>query len=430
MPRRPASSRRDFLKTSTALASAWAAPYIVPSSCFGANERITVGCVGVKNQGSGNLKRFQSAGCNIGAVCDVDSAVRADAMKLVTGSKPADYADYRKLLDRPDIDAVVVTTPDHWHALITIDACQAGKDVYCEKPLSLTIADGRRMVQAARAHDRVVQTGSQQRSGAEFHKACTLIRNGALGKIERVLVGINTPNHPGELGPDTAPPKNLDYEMWLGPAPSRPYNEKRVHYNFRFWWDYSGGQMTNWGAHHLDITQWALGMDDSGPSAAEGTATFHPQGFHEVTETCRVTHQYPNGVQVIVGQAQKDIPGGATFIGSEGTLYVNRGKLTTDPAEILEMDITGLPVQLERSTDHTRNFLDCVRDRQKPICDVEIGHRSASVCHLGNIVCRLGRAIRWDPVNEQVIGDEEAQAMTDRNYRAPWSHDSQRAAAS
>ncbi len=420
MTNRYRPTRRAFLQTS---AAAFAAPYIIPSRCLGANERITVGCVGVKNQGSGNLKRFQSAGCNIGAVCDVDTDVMAKAMTSVTGHQPRAYTDYRQLLEQPDLDAIVVTTPDHWHALITIHACQAGKDVYCEKPLSLTIADGRRMVNAAREHARVVQTGSQQRSGKEFHKACTLVRNGALGRIERVLVGINTPNHPGQLGPDTSAPPELDYEMWLGPAPARPYNDKRVHYNFRFWWDYSGGQMTNWGAHHLDIAQWALGTDDTGPIATEGSATFHPQQFHEVTESCRVTHTYANGVQVIVGQAQKDIPGGTTFIGSEGTLHVNRGKLTSNPPEIVETEIDGLPVQLARSTDHTANFLNCVRDRHRPICDVEIGHRSATVCHLGNIVCRLGRAIRWDPVQEQILDDEEAQSMTDRAYRAPWSHD-------
>ncbi len=418
--------RRDFLKTTALAAGGIAVPHILPRRVFGANERIRVGCVGVKNQGSGNLKRFQEAGCDIVAVCDVDATVRAAAARLVTdkGAACDQYGDYRQLLERKDVDAVVVTTPDHWHALIAIHACQAGKDVYCEKPLSLTIAEGRRMVSAAREHQRVVQTGSQQRSSREFWTACTLVRNGAIGKIESVLVGIPGNNHPGPLGPDTDPPANLDYEMWLGPAPYRPYNDKRVHYNFRFWWDYSGGQMTNWGAHHLDIAQWGLGMDDSGPVSVTGTATYHPDKVHEVTETCRLTHTYANGVTVILGQQQPDIPQGTTFIGSDGRIFVNRGKLSSEPdAELIKQDVTRLSTQLPRSTNHVKNFLDCMRTRERPICDVEVGHRSATVCHLGNIVCRLGRGIKWDPVHEQITGDDQAQEMTDKAYRQPWSHD-------
>jgi hypothetical protein len=244
--------RRTFL---AAAASAFAAPYVLPARVFGANERIRIGSIGIRNQGKGNLKRFMEAGCDIVGLCDVDANVLADAAKAASegGHKPEHFSDYRRLLDRNDIDAVVVTTPDHWHALITINACQAGKDVYCEKPLSLTIAEGRRMVTAARENNRVVQTGSQQRSSEEFWKACTLVRNGAIGKVHTVLVGIPDCNHPGTLGPDTTPPGELNYDMWLGPAPFRAYNEKRVHYNFRFWWDYSGGQMTNFGAHHLDM---------------------------------------------------------------------------------------------------------------------------------------------------------------------------------
>jgi predicted dehydrogenase len=416
--------RRDFIKSTAAIA----VPYFVPHIAFGANERISVGCIGVRNQGKGNLQRFQSAGCDIVAICDVDTDVRAAAAKVVTdlGRTCELYGDYREMLDRDDIDAVVVTTPDHWHAPITIDACQAGKDVYCEKPLSLTIAEGRRMVAAARAADRMVQTGSQQRSSEEFWKACMLVRNGALGAVQQVLVGIPGCNHPGQLGPDSDPPPELDYEMWLGPAPARPYNEKRVHYNFRFWWDYSGGQMTNFGAHHLDIAQWGLGMDQSGPVAAEGTATFHPQQFHEVTETCRITFTYDSGVTVTVGQKQTDIPHGVTFIGEEGRIFVNRGKLTSDPPEVVMKDVKDFPEEqvATRSTNHVENFLQCLRTPEMlPVCDVEIGHRSATVCHLGNIVARLGRSIRWDPEQEQISGDAEAQGMVDRPYREPWRHE-------
>lgn len=419
-------SRRTALKSAaTALVSASALPMIVPSRVFGANERIAVAMIGVRNQGKGNLKRFLQAGADVVGISDVDSNVAAEAAALVKGPKPQLKTDYRDLLDRSDVDAVVITTPDHWHALMTINACQAGKDVYCEKPLTLTIAEGRRMTQAARQHDRIVQTGSQQRSAEEFWRACMLVRNGWIGTVKEVHVGLSGVNHPGPLGPDSDPPAELDYDRWLGPAPWRPYNEKRVHYNFRFWWDYSGGQMTNWGAHHLDIAQWGLGMDDSGPVSVEGSASFHPDMVHEVTETLRLTYAYANGVTLICGQGQKDIASGTRFIGTKGEVYVNRGKLKTTPDELASVSLDqasdgGSPVALTKSRNHIGNFLECMRSRELPICDVEIGHRSATVCHLGNMVARLGRPIRWDPDSETVIGDAEAQAMTDRPYRKPY----------
>jgi predicted dehydrogenase len=417
-------TRRSLLKIAAAGTTALAVPTIISSRAFGANERISVGMIGVKNQGTGNLKRFQAAGADIVALCDVDKQVVAGAAKLVKGPQPQMFENYRELLDRPGIDAVVITVPDHWHALMTIHACQASKDVYCEKPLSLTIADGRRMVNAARAHQRIVQTGSQQRSANEFWQACMLVRNGFIGDLQEIRVGIPGPNHPGKLDPDTSPPPELNYEMWLGPAPARPYNVKRVHYNFRFWWDYSGGQMTNFGAHHLDIAQWALGMDQSGPTKVDGTATFHPEMLHEVTETVRLTYTYANGVKLICSQGHKDIDQGARFIGTKGEVYVNRGKLKTSPEELKEqpLDGDGL-VQLYKSVDHTQDFLSCMRSRKLPICDVEIGHRSATVCHLGNMVARLGRAVEWDPAKEAIVGDEQAQAMVDRPYRKPYSPD-------
>jgi predicted dehydrogenase len=292
--------------------------------------------------------------------------------------------------------------------------------VYCEKPLTLSIAEGRKMVQAARANQRIVQTGSQQRSADNFRFACELVRSGKIGNVQRVLVGISDVNFKGPPVPDSDPPPELDYEMWLGPAPFRSYNEKRVHYNFRFYWDYSGGQMTNWGAHHIDIAHWGLGMDDSGPVEIEGQARFHKDGWVEVTTGCRITYRYANGVEMIVGQGEKDIPGGTTFIGSEGTVFVNRGKLTSTPAELTKDTKLELPVKLYASKDHHANFRECVMTRQLPICDVEIGHRTATACHLGNIAARLGRKIRWDPAKEEIVGDEEAARLVSRPYRAPW----------
>jgi predicted dehydrogenase len=417
MPHSP--SRRTFLAASAA-ASTLAIPYFVPARAFGANDRILTGHIGVGNQGKGNLKAFLDHAV---AVCEVDSERAAAAAKMVEekNGKCEVFTDYRKLLERKDIDAVVITTPDHWHALQTIHACEAGKDVYSEKPLSLTIVEGRKMVDAARANKRIVQTGSQQRSDARFRRACELVRSGRIGKLQTVLVGIPGPNNPNEMPPDGDPPPELAYDFWLGPAPQRPYNKNRVHYNFRFWWDYSGGQITNFGAHHLDIAQWALGMDNSGPIAIEGTATFNPQKLHEVTETCRIEYRYASGVKVILGQKQKDIPDGATFIGEKGEVAVTRGALKSNPEEIAKAEPAADDVQLYKSDNHHKNFLECIKSRELPICDVEIGHRSATVCHLGNIVARLGRGIQWDPEKEEIVGDAEAATWVQRPYRAPWT---------
>ena len=228
-------------------------------------------------------------------------------------------------------------------------------------------------------------------------------------------------NFKGPAVADSTPPPELDYDLWLGPAPMKPYNEKHVHYNFRFFWDYSGGQMTNFGAHDLDIAQWALDMDDSGPIAVEGTATFDPDHTYEVTKTCRLTYTYENGVRVILGQQQKDIPGGVTFIGSEGRIYVTRKEIVSEPKEIVAIKLGPQDVHLYPSGNHHKNFLDCMKSRKLPICDVEIGHRSATVCHLGNIAVRLGRKIKWDPSAEQIVGDAEAAKWVDRPKRAPYT---------
>ncbi len=417
-------SRRSFLGTSAAAAaSALAIPYFVPLRAFGASDRVITGHIGLGGQGRGNLGAFIS---NAAAVCDVDKDNAAKAAKMVAdkGNKCDVYGDYRKLLDRKDIDAIVISTPDHWHALTTIHACEAGKDVYCEKPLTLTVAEGRKMVAAARKYKRVVQTGSQQRSSKEFRQACELARNGYVGKIHTVLVGLPKSNHPGEPVPDSDPPAELDYDMWLGPAPYRPYNKKRVHYNFRFFWDYSGGQMTNWGAHHIDIAQWGLGMDNSGPVEIEGTATFHPMKWHEVSETCRVTCTYASGVKMIVVQGKsdyegKEIPGGTTFIGDKGQVWVNRGKITSSIDGLLTTKLKDSDTKLYNSPGHHKDFLACIAARENPICDVEIGHRSATICHLANAATRVGKKLKWDPVAEKV-DDADAAALLDRPYRAPW----------
>jgi len=420
MPRKPQhTSRRGFLQAGTLLSLST----LTYRGAFAADtppsERVRVGFIGVGGQGKGNLKALLK---NAVAVCDVDSKRLAEAASIVekaNGAAPFQAVDYRTLLDRKDIDAVLITTPDHWHALQTVNACQAGKDVYCEKPLTLTIAEGRAMVNAARKHNRVVQTGSQQRSAKEFRTACEMVRGGAIGKVKNVLVGLPGVNFKPPGVPDSAPPAELNYDLWLGPAPQRPYNEKRVHYLFRFFWDYSGGQQTNFGAHHLDIAQWGLDMDNSGPVSAEAKARFNKEGWYEVPEWTEINYRYASGVTMVCGQGQ---PGGTTFEGDKGVIHVNRGKLEVRingeklaPAKYPKVD-----VKLYASDNHHKNWLDCIKSRAKPICDVEIGHRSATVCHLGNIAVRTGQAIAWDPEKEQIINNPEAAKMVEKAYRAPW----------
>ncbi len=324
------------------------------------------------------------------------------------------------MLDDKSIDAVLVATPDHWHALPTIEACSAGKDVYCEKPLSLTVAEGKAMVEAARKANRIVQTGSQQRSDDRFRLACELVRSGRLGTIKTVKVSLPAVNFKGPVVADSSPPPELDYQTWLGPAPERPYNEKRVHYLFRFFWDYSGGQMTNFGAHHLDIAQWALGRDESGPSSIEATAQFHKDHWYEVPERSEIVYTYDEGIKVICEQGGKPGPN-VLFQGTKGSIAVSRGKIESSPPEILKQPLEAGDIHLYASKNHHKNWLDCIKSRALPICDVAIGHRSATVCHLGNIAIRTGRKLTWDPKAQTIVGDPEAASMLARPYRSPWS---------
>ncbi len=429
---RPQSiSRRSFVRQAVAASTLFSVPTIIPRRAFGANERIVTAHVGIGGQGSANLNLFIKAGASPAAVCDVDdlrAQTTAKSIKERTGATVETTRDYRRLLDRKDIDVVVVCTPDHWHALPTVDACSAGKDVYCEKPLSLTIAEGQRMVQAARDHGRIVQTGSQQRSDARFAIACRLVRSGKIGKLKEVHVGIPGANHPYEKKEpvaDSQPPSTLDYDRWLGPAPLRPYNVDRVHYNFRFFWDYSGGQMTNFGAHHIDIAQWGMGMDESGPVSVEGSGQFHPRGWIEVSMACRLTYVYPGDVTMTVGQNQTDIQIGVRFIGTAGEIAVTRGKLVTQPVDLADAlsdpgKLAGL-VELYESRDHVQNFLDCAASRKLPICDVAIGHRSATACHLGNLALRTGKRLRWNPATEQFVESPDAEKMAHRVPRTPYT---------
>jgi len=426
--------RRQFVSTMTLGAAAY-------SRVLGANERINVGIIGAGGQGRGDWGRFiKQPDVNPVAVCDVYKPHLEKALATANGQAQG-YKDFRKLLERKDIDAVIVTTPDHWHAIPTIMACQAGKDVYVEKPLALTIKEGRAMVNAARKYQRVVQTGSQQRSGEHYARAVELVRGGKLGKIAHITAGHIRNSMPG-FGryKDEPPPPELDWDMWLGPAPYRPYNKLRCIYNFRWFWDYSGGQMTNWGAHNLDIARWAMNVRSPISVAAFG-GRFALDDGGETPDVQEVIYQFPGFVLTwSVREVNGMSSGGFDFHGTKGNLSLSRGGFkvtaekwaTTDDAEETgkkkKVDKDDKKKMTEEMTDpgseqpvaHVRNFLDCVKSRKRPNADVEEGHLSAILCHLGNIATRLGRSLKWDAEKEEIVGDGDANRWLSKEYRKPW----------
>ncbi|MHC4681206.1 MAG: Gfo/Idh/MocA family protein, partial [Planctomycetota bacterium] len=381
------------------------------------SSRITVGCIGVGGKGSGNMRNFNGNPGAVVAVCDVDAGHRERAAKTAGLDAKSCYNDFRDLLARSDIDAVSIATPDHWHVPTAVAAVRAGKDVYCEKPLTLTIAEGRTLADEVKRYGRVLQTGSQQRSGAEFRRACELVVNGRIGHLHTMRVGISNNNRTCE--PTWAPepvPEGFDYDLWLGPAPWEPYHTQRCHYQFRFVLEYSGGQMTNWGAHHLDIAQWGNQADNTGPVEIRGEGEFPKTGLFTTAKKADIEYTYANGVKMFL----KSGGGGTRFEGTEGWVYVNRGKLEAEPKSLLTSVIGPDEKHLYESRSHTQNFLDCIKSRKDPICNAETGHRSSTVCHLGNIAMLLGRRLKWDPQKEQFIDDDEANRMTWRPARAPW----------
>lgn len=426
---RPGISRRQFLSNSMVATAAVAAfPYVMTRPVFGAEgtEGIRLGVIGTGNQGRGHLNQ-ELVFKNVVAICDVDDKMLAEGRKRIedkTKRTPATYKDYRKMLEKENLDAVLICTPDHWHALQTIYACAAGKHVYVEKPMALTISETQLMLKAARKYNVVVQNGSMQRSMSGFREACEYVRNEYLGEVKMVRVGLPGVNYNQPFRPNTNPPPELDYDMWLGPAPWRPYNQNHVHYNFRFFWDFAGGQMANWGAHHLDIAQWGLGMDESGPVQISARCEYDPQKRYEVPSWFEIDYRYANGARIICGQSQRD---GTTFEGQDGTLWVNRGKIQCSVKGVLGSPLKEDDLHLYKSTNHHQDWYNCILagpdadgKYKKPICDVEIGHHSTTVCNLGSIACRTGRTIKWDPVKEEIIDDKEAAWYLGYEYRAPW----------
>jgi len=436
------SSRRAFLKNSLAgVAGLAGLPLVIPRSALGAggaaapSNRITMGCIGVGRQGLANMREFLgSPEVQVMAVCDVD-AKRRDAAKNIVEKQYAEeqtdgqykgcgaYHDFRELLAREDIDTVLICTPDHWHAIPAIAAAKAGKDIYLEKPLTYTVAEGRALSDTVRRCGRVFQVGSQQRSEWCFRFGCELVRNGRLGKIQAVKVGL--PTDPGEgLRPPMPVPPNLDYETWLGPAPWAPYTEDRVHpqkdYDRPGWLrtvDYCLGMITGWGAHHNDIAQWALGTEYSGPVEIEGQGVYPRDGVWDVHGDFRIEYTYPSGVKVLCSSEYRV---GVTFEGSEGAIYVSRGILETNPKALAKETFGPTETHLYVSNSHKGNFLSCVRNRRETVSPVEIGHRSCTMCILGSIAMQLGRKLRWDPEHERSVNDPEADRLLSRPARSPW----------
>ncbi len=441
-------TRRQWIATAGA---AIAAPAIVPSSVLGANapsNRINVALIGCGNQSRADLpSMLRQPDAQVVAVCDVnrgsDGYARPEhflgrepaqkkvneyyAQKTRSGEfKGCDaYADFRDVLAREDVDAVMIVLPDHWHALATIKACEAGKDVYCQKPMSLTIHDGQQMIKAVRKHERILQTGSQYRSNSVVRRMCELVRNGRIGEVKRAVSIINGSGAGPAPGWSEMPvPAGFDYDMWLGPAPMAPYHIDRCLYRFRFHQDYSGGQVTNTGAHATDIVQWALGKDGTGPvefENQEGTV-WPPQGhLYTTAMKAHFRARYADGIEFV---CRTQDPGfGARIEGTEGWVQftVNNMKEVEASSDAIKNSVIGPDeIRLPVSKNHYRNFLDSVKSRKDPIEPVEVGHRTASICHAGNIAMRLNRKLQWDPNAERFLDDDQANEMLQRPYRKPW----------
>lgn len=408
---------------------------IVPGSALGLNgaaapsNRITIGCIGVGGQGGSNMRAFLAQpGAQVVAVCDVDCKHRDPAKEAVDRHYGDDgcmsYNDYREIVSRDDVDAVSIGTPDHWHAIITVAAAKSGKDIYCEKPLSLTIADGRAMVNAVHAYGRVLQTGTWRRSRAGCRRACELVRNGRIGELKTIKIGVPEGfairnGEQSDLEKPQPVPEGFDYDMWLGPAPRAPYAPGRCHFNFRWIMDYGEGYISDWGAHYYDIAQWANGADDTGPIAVEGRAEFPRTGLYDGPIDHELTYTYANGVKLISAASPKSSDYGMRFEGTEGWLHVESDTISGEPKSAIESPLGANEITLYTSENHHANFLECIGTRGLTAASADIGHHSANICHIGSICAQLGRPLKWDP-NAEVFDDAEANRMRSRPMRAPW----------
>jgi len=404
----------------------WNAPEVAESShsknkIKESHKTLNIGFIGVGGMGIMSLKEIiDFEDLNIIAFADVDLSHLEEVKKNILEKRPdtdvQTFQDFRDLTKLDNLDAIIISTPDHWHVPAAINALEHGKHIYVEKPLTLTVAEGRELVNTVKKTGLVCQTGTQQRSSSEFRLACELVRNNKIGDVKEIHVLIPKNNVKCDKTWSPMPiPKKLDYDMWLGQAPWEEYTEQRCHYSFRFILAYSGGQMTNWGAHHLDIVQWALDMDDSGPVAVSGKGIFPKEGLFDTAMEIDLLYEYADGTKLTCQTADTR---GIEFIGSKGKVNVRRGEIKTEPESLVgETFDKEDDIKLYVSTNHYQNFFDCVRQNKTPIATAETGHRSATLCHLGNIAMTLNRKLQWDPQAEQFINDDEANSMLSRPPR-------------
>ncbi len=430
-------TRRGFVKGA---AAAVAAPMVVPASALGRDgsvapsNRIALGVIGTGDHGvNRNIKRFlREDDCQIIAVCDVDAERRENARKLVeehyaAGKAKGDYKgctayrDFREILAREDIDAIMNATPDHWHVIPSLMAARAGKDVMCEKPLTLTVREGRVLADAVKQHKRIFQTASENRSYENYYRMVELVRNGRIGALKHIKVTLPRGHSIQPASMEfTPPPKGFDYDMWLGQAPYKPYCAARIHWNFRWILDYSGGQLTDWGAHLIDIAQWGNDTEGTGPVEVEGKGTFPLNALYNTATDYSIDYVYANGVTMNVSGSQP----GIRFEGAEGWIGNNgwNAPMDAEPKSILESKIGDDEIHVYKDPrGEQRNFLDGVKLRKPCYAPAETGHRTITIAHLGNISMMLGRKLRWDPDQEQFVGDDEANKHLSRPMREPWT---------
>lgn len=422
-------SRRSFLKASALAAGTVAFPTIVPASVFGPSapsKRINMATIGTGGRGVGDMNGFMGyPDVRMVAVCDVDRNRLERAQKTVNtrygDASCAAFGDFRELLARDDIDAVVIGTPENWHSLLTIAAAKAGKDIYCEKPFAPTIAEGRAAADAVRKYGRILQVGSQERSRALGRYACELARNGRLGRIHTIRVNLPVDPHPSPPMDVQPVPEGLDYDLWLGPAPWAPYTPRRCHGSFRWILDYSDGELTDRGCHVGDLAIWGGGFDRSGPVEIEGRAEFPPDGLYSTPFGYEIQAKFAGGVKMTIKDGGDR---GVKFEGDDGWVFyhVHGGTLDASDDRLIREPIRPGELHLYNATnDHYRNFLNCIRSRKETIAPAEAGHRTSSLCHLATIACITGRRLQWDPAAERFTNDAAANNMIGRAMRSPWN---------
>jgi predicted dehydrogenase len=421
-------SRRRFFGTATAAT----APLILPGRILGQggatspNSKVRLACIGVGGMGTGNLNAFLGDDrVQVVAVCDVDANHRAAAANTAKLKEADSYKDWREVIARKDVDALMCATPDHWHAVIAVVAAAAGKDLYSEKPLAASIGEGRAVCQAVKKHGRVLQCGTWRRSGMKTRLACEWVRNGYIGELKEILVGV-----PGKFAisggytgmePEQPVPKELDYEMWLGPAPAAPYTAGRCHFNFRWINDYAPGYITDWGAHFLDVAQWGANRDETSPAEISATEVKRREkGYYDAPESFRIEYQYENGPRVVMVSTEDQKQWGVKFVGTNGWVFTENERLESNPANLRAVKFKDTDERLFVSNNHHRNFIDAVLSRGRTAASADIAQRAATMCHLGAISAALGRPVKFDSAAETFPGDKAATALLTRSLRGPW----------